>query len=71
MKVVRNERRARSSSVARLKPDRMRVFLRASSSFLAPALARVAIDIALTRFAFRIVHHVGFSDRAAGDALSR
>jgi hypothetical protein len=39
--------------------------------FLAPALARVAINIALTRFAFRIVHHVGFSDRAAGDALSR
>jgi hypothetical protein len=51
--------------------DAGKVFLRASSSFLAPALASVAINIALTRFAFRIVHHVGFSDRAAGDALSR
>src|SRR5215475_12652001 len=65
MKGVRDDRRARSSSAARLKPDRtpesvLEGFV--ERLFLAPTL--VASAIVLMRFAFRIGNHFGFSDGA-------
>jgi hypothetical protein len=68
MKGVKNDRRARSSSAARLKPDRtpegvLEGFV--ERLFLAPTL--IAVAITLIRFAFRSGNHFGFSDGADED----
>ena len=65
---IRNDRRARSSSAARLnRIGRRKGVLEGfvECLFLTPAL--VTIAIVLMRFAFRIGNHFGFSDRAAKD----
>ena len=68
MKGVRDDRRARSSSAARLKRiGRRKGVLEGfvERLFLAPTL--IAIAIVLTRFAFRIGDHFGFSGGADKD----